>query len=69
MLDLDFITPKEAATRADVTRRCITKWLARHPTLGVRVMGRWRVRLDVFNLILEGQTPPLGTVAHHDRTH
>jgi hypothetical protein len=61
-----FITPAETARLAAVTHRAVGKWLHRYPALGFKVMGRWRVRPDVLDLILAGKAPPSDAVAHHD---
>ena len=72
MIDLaqypNYLTPAEAAFMADVTPRTIIAWCDRYPDLGVRVVGRWRIRPDVLNRLLAGHMPSDAGVRHvHDR--
>ena len=40
-----YLTPAELADRALVSDQAAYVWLAQHPGLGVKVAGRWRIRL------------------------
>ena len=59
-----YLTPAEAAIKADVTPRAITAWCDRFPALAVRVVGRWRIRPDVLNRLLAGNMPSDAGVRH-----
>ena len=63
-----YLTPAEAAVKADVTPRAMTAWCDRYPGLAVRVVGRWRIRPDVLNRILAGNMPS-GAEVRHVRDH
>lgn len=49
------ITAAEAARRAGVVQTTVGTWAKRHPALGVKVMGRWRIDPTQLQRILEGQ--------------
>ncbi len=62
-----YLTPAEAAAWADVTSRCIVLWCRKHPALAVRVVGRWRIRPEVLNRLLNGELPVADGVRHEPR--
>ena len=51
----NYITGTEAAKRAGVVLTTIANWASRHPELGVKVMGRWRIHPDQLQRILDGE--------------
>lgn len=51
----NFISGTEAAKRAGVVLTTIANWASRHPELGVKVMGRWRIRPAQLQRILDGE--------------
>ena len=53
--NLPYITATEAAARAGVVLTTITNWASRHPELGVKVMGRWRIHPAQLQRILDGE--------------
>jgi Helix-turn-helix domain len=58
MIDQDFLTSREAAQRARITRQGVARWCARYPDLACRVGGRWRVDPAALDRILRGEAPP-----------
>jgi transposase len=50
-----YISAAEAAKRADVVLTTVSNWAKRHPELGIKVMGRWRIDPSQLQRILEGQ--------------
>lgn len=46
-----------AASEAQVHQRTVLNWLARDPSLGRKIGGRWRVDPDRLQRILEGTAP------------
>ncbi len=50
-----YITGTEAAKRAGVVLTTIANWATRHPELGVKVMGRWRIYPSQLQRILNGE--------------
>ena len=58
MFDQDFLTSREAAQRARITRQGVARWCARYPDLACRVGGRWRINPVVLDRILRGEAPP-----------
>lgn len=53
----NFISGTEAAKRAGVVLTTIANWASRHPELGVKVMGRWRIHPAQLQRILNGELP------------
>ena len=53
--NLPYITASEAAKRAGVVLTTITNWANRHPELGIKVMGRWRIQPAQLQRILDGE--------------
>ena len=53
----NFITGTEAAKRAGVVLTTIANWATRHPELGVKVMGRWRISPAQLQRVLNGELP------------
>ena len=51
----NYITGTEAAKRAGVVLTTIANWATRHPELGVKVMGRWRIHPSQLQRILDGE--------------
>lgn len=51
----NFISGTEAAKRAGVVLTTIANWASRHPELGVKVMGRWRIHPAQLQRILDGE--------------
>ena len=51
----NYITGTEAAKRAGVVLTTIANWASRHPELGVKVMGRWRIHPAQLQRILDGE--------------
>jgi hypothetical protein len=50
-----YITPREAAERAQVSEATVINWcLGRYRSLGIRVGGRWRINPRVLGRILDG---------------
>jgi len=49
-----FLTPAELADAAQVSDQAVHVWLARHPGLGLKLAGRWRIRPEVAAAILSG---------------
>ena len=59
----DYLTPPQAAQKADVCPQTATRWCRRIPGLAVRVAGRWRVDPGALDRLLTGQ---LGLVGGDD---
>ena len=57
MLDQDFLTSREAALRARITRQGMARWCVRYPDLARRVGGRWRINAVTLDRILRGEAP------------
>ncbi len=53
----NYITGTEAAKRAGVVLTTIANWATRHPELGVKVMGRWRISPAQLQRVLNGELP------------
>ena len=51
----NYITGTEAAKRAGVVLTTIANWATRHPELGIKVMGRWRIYPAQLQRILDGE--------------
>jgi hypothetical protein len=49
----DYISTKEAATKAEVTEPTIINWCIRYG-IGIKVGGRWRVSPSSLNKMLTG---------------
>ena len=55
-----FLSPPEAARRANVSDRALRDWCERIPGLAVRVVGRWRVNPAALDRVLRGELRPDG---------
>lgn len=55
--NIPYMTASEAAKQAGVVLTTITNWAHRHPELGVKVMGRWRIQPAQLQRILDGELP------------
>lgn len=53
----NFISGTEAAKRAGVVLTTIANWATRHPELGIKVMGRWRISPTQLQRVLNGELP------------
>lgn len=51
----NYITGTEAAKRAGVVLTTIANWATRHPELGIKVMGRWRISPAQLQRVLNGE--------------
>jgi hypothetical protein len=60
-----FLTPRDLADRALVSDQAAYVWLTKHPGLGLKVAGRWRIRPEVADAIAAGT--PLAEAARLGR--
>jgi hypothetical protein len=49
-----YVTPRDLADRALVSDQAAYVWLTKHPGLGLKVAGRWRIRPEVADAIVAG---------------
>lgn len=57
MKNRPYLSGTQAARQAGVVLSTITNWATRYPSLGVKVMGRWRIDPAQLQRILDGQQP------------
>ena len=49
-----YLSPRDLADKVQVSNPTAHIWLRRHPGLGAKVGGRWRIRPEVADAILAG---------------
>lgn len=54
-----WINTTAAAREAQVSPSTIWHWLNRHPNLGRKIAGRWRIDPDCLSRIIDGTETPL----------
>lgn len=55
--NISYLSATAAAKRAGVVITTVSNWARRHPELGVKVMGRWRINPAQLQRILNGELP------------